>query len=206
MKWLDRIKQFFNRKNKVEALPEPRNNYTVENKMILNRADGTTIEISPALDRTGNQLYEQVFNDATQQIQYIPKFNIYSEELKSLVNSNILRHTILMDINPELLKNQYYADYIANQMLSQERMKKVVGEYENYAGGISFDENGGITGKYVDKGIIRTLSATKEERNRMIAEARLRSEEEDKRKVMEKAQNISLNIKESHAEDLSQGR
>lgn len=206
MKWLDRIKQFFNRKNKVETLPEAQSNYIVENKMILNRADGTTIEISPALDRTGNQLYEQVFNDATQQIQYIPKFNIYSEELRSLVDSNILQHTILMDINPEILKNQYYADYIANQMLSQERMKKVVGEYENYAGGISFDENGAVTGRYVDKGIIRTLNATKEERNRMMTEARLKKDEEYKREVMEKAQNTSLNIKESHAEDLSQGR
>jgi len=203
MKLLDRIKQFFNRKNRIEALPEPQSNYIVENKMILNREDGTSIEISPVLDRTGNQQYEQVFNNRTQQMQYIPKYKIYSEELKELINPNILQHTILMDINPEMLKNEYYADYIANQMLSQERMSKVIKQYQSYAGGISLDENGQVRGRYVDDGIIQTLNATREENSRRVEEARINREEADRKEILEKAQNLSVNIKNSHAEDLS---
>ncbi len=113
-------------------------------------------------------MYQQVFNMRTNQMQCIPEFCVYSEELKDLINNPaVLSHTILMDIDPSVLADESSRDYIANAMLNRERMGKVINQYKSYAGGFKENENGEYS-KYIDNGIIQSLAATKEENARRI--------------------------------------
>ena len=81
MKLIDKFKEMFskifNREEQPKALPEA--NYTRDNMITFYRNDGTTIGISPRLDKLGNQTYETVLNHRTGQLQYVPKYNICSE-------------------------------------------------------------------------------------------------------------------------------
>lgn len=152
MNILDRIKNFLFR-NKVKALPSPSDekDHSASNSFVLNRNDGTTVTIRPILDRVGNQAYEQVFNEASHQFQNIPRYMVSCNELSEICGEGTLAKQILMDINADTLKDPYYADYIANNILNGNRMEKVINEYHGYAGTILTDKNGAIINKAVDQ-------------------------------------------------------
>lgn len=203
MKITDKIKEFWNNifhKNpETKALPaatstQPINSYY--------RNDGSSISISPILDRTGNQVFEQVLNHRTGELQNIAKYCVCSPELKELTGLDM--NTILMDFDSSFLQNPDYQNYIANTLLAPERMAKIIGQYENYAGGITLDESGNIEGKYIDKGIINGLTASRQEnfaRYQQEQSSRDASYVESRR---QEAANLTVNYKDSHAEDLSQ--
>ncbi|MCI8352207.1 MAG: hypothetical protein HFJ58_01040 [Clostridia bacterium] len=203
MKIIDKIISLFKRKN-IKQLQEGTVN-TVKNEYNFERSDGTTISISPVLDRVGNQCYEQVFNNRTGEIQNIPKYNIYAEELKELVHPSILNHTVMIDIDYSMLEDQNVANYVVNHMLNKERMGKIIHEYKNYVGGLQKNEEGKPElEKIVDLGIVEALTATEEERNKMLEQQRLTRDEEYMRSVVESSRNVKVHYKDSHATDLSQ--
>lgn len=211
MSILERLKNFF-KGNKQKALPEGQFDQPVynnanynsfnSNRKVLTRQDGSKLEIEPILDSTGNQTYESVFNEKTHQFQAIPKYKIMSEELKQIVNPDLLNHTVLIDIDPSLLQNPNVCDFIANSLLSAKRMEKVVNEYGNYAGTFELNSQGKFE-KKIDLGIINTLNDTKANNARKVEEDRMRREQQQKEDILRNAQNKKVNIKTSHAEDLS---
>ena len=203
MKIIDKLKEMFskifNKEEQPKALPEA--NLTQNNIQTFYRDDGTTINISPILDKLGNQVYEQVLNHRTGQIQYMPKYNISSNELEGMIGCSMT--SILMDVDSKLLQNPTYSHYISNVLLGTNRISKIINEYERYAGGIEMNESGDITGKYIDKGIIKGLTANRQENFAKYQEEQARRDAERQAEIIQQAQAHDVNIKTSHAEELS---
>lgn len=152
---------------KLSSTELPQNNTTLPqtNYYHLQRADGSTISIAPETDPMGYQLYSQIYNSRTNQLQNIPRFWVISDELKALsIHQNLVHESLLIDIDPNILQNPYYANEVANQLLSADRMKKIMGAYHKYVGGLQYDQQGYVTGKYVDQGIITSLSMDAKQR------------------------------------------
>jgi len=210
MNIFEKIKQFLFRKNEVKALPEQTQNYSRDYRtgIVLMRKDGTTVTVTPKLDRTGNQLYEQVWSEYERRVKYIPKFLVESEELKELSTNKkaYLGTEMVIDIDPSDLQNSEFAEYIANNILNKERMEKIVTKYCNYAGLVEkrFDNEGKTTfKKWIDTSVIDNLSLNKQKRKEMINEEIVRNEQERIKNMEEEAMNKKVNYKTSHAEDLS---
>lgn len=124
----------------------------------LQRDDGTTVSIAPETDSMGYQLYSQIYNPTTNQLQTIPRFWVISDELRALsIHPNLVHESLLIDIDPNILQNPYYASQVANTLLNADRMQKIMRQYHKYVGGLEYDQNGYVTGKYVDQGIINSL-------------------------------------------------
>ena len=201
MKIWDKLKSLF---NKNKALPEGRQENIANSKniqsYILPRNDGSIVEIEPRLDKLGNIAYKSIHNSRTGHEDLIPMYSIRCPELQKPINGKqplIDSANIYMDIDPGLLKFPYYAEYIANNILNSKRIPKIIGQYQKYAGGITMDANGIITGKYVDQGIIDSLTYTNQEGLRQLDEAR-------KREIYENAKNIEFqDYPDEYAEDLS---
>lgn len=202
MRITDKIKEIWNNifhKNpETKALPEATSNQSINS---FYRDDGSSISITPVLDRTGNQVFEQVLNHRTGELQNIAKYCVCSPELRQLTGSDM--KTILMDFDSCFLQNPDYQNYIVNTLLAPERMQKIIGQYENYAGGITLDESGNIEGKYIDKGIINGLTASRQENFARYQQEQAAREESDRESMRQQAANLSVNYKNSHAEDLS---
>ena len=203
MKITDKIKEIWNKifhKNpEIKALPE------VTNPQLMNsfyRNDGSCISITPILDRVGNQVFEQVLNHRTGELQNIAKYCVCSPEIEQITGSDM--KTILMDFDSSFLQNPDYQNYIVNNLLAPNRMSKIIGQYENYAGGIKIDESGTIQGKYVDKGIINGLTASRQENFARYQQEQARRDAEYRQSIAENAKNIPIHFKTDHAEDLSQ--
>ena len=203
MKIFDKVKdiwnKIFNKKDEIKALPESTNIQTTHS---FYREDGSNIMISPVLDRTGNQVYEQVLNHRTGELQNIAKYSVCSPEMQELTGSDI--KTILIDLDSKLLQDSNYSNYVVNTLLSPDRLSKIVNQYENYAGGISVDESGEITGKFVDKGIIKGLTASRQENFQKYQQEQAARDAAYKDEIRANAANHSVEYKTNHAEDLSQ--
>lgn len=196
---IEQIKQYFsNRKNNIKALPESQEqkNYNQVKEYELKRDDGTIVTITPILDRIGNQGYQSIFNRETGKMEAIPMFQVSTDEIKNLTRSEMAKQTMLIDIQPQILENAEYAHYIANELLSDNRVGKIMGQYKNYAGGIYKQSNGEIR-RYIKKGIIDTLTATKEENAIALEMAQ-------ERKIRQAAYEKEVNYKTSHATNLSE--
>lgn len=145
------------------------------------REDGSILSIAPETDKMGNQLYSQIYNTNTNQLQLIPRFWVISDELRAAsIHSNLIHESILIDIDPNILQNPYYASQVANVLLSADRMSKVMKQYHQYAGGLEYDQNGYVVGKYVDNGIISSLQIDATERE-TIRQASVQKDLEDKK-------------------------
>lgn len=197
---MDRL---FGKKEKETEQPpivnDRRNN--VMNFRTLQRRDGTSIDIMPVVDSMGNQTYDQVFNSRTNKMQLLPKFVINSSEVARLGKGNFT--TILIDINKDLLDTPEGANWIANGLLSGQRIEKIIKDYNGYAGGLAINENGQITGKYRDEGIINGLKMTAQEKNAVYQKEQALRDEQATAQAIAKAKKYGVNIKTSHAEDLS---
>lgn len=202
MKITDKIKEIWNNifhKNpEIKALPETTNTQLINN---FYREDGSSISITPILDKVGNQIFEQVLNHRTGELQNVAKYCVCSPELREMTGSDM--QTILMDFDSNFLKNPNYQHYIINTLLAPERMSKIIGEYENYAGGITINESGNIEGKYIDKGIINGLTASRQENFARYQQEQAARKESDRESMQQQAANHSVHYKNSHAEDLS---
>ena len=197
---MDRL---FGKKAKETEQPPIVNNRRVEGRSFttLVRKDGTSIDIMPVVDSMGNQTYDQVFNDRTNQMQLMPKFVINSPEVARFGKGNFT--TVLIDINKDLLDTPQGADWIANKLLSGQRIQKVLQEYNGYAGGLSINQNGQITGKYIDEGIVNGLKLSKQQQWEAYQANQILRDEQAKAQAISNAEKYGVNIKTSHAEDLS---
>ena len=202
MNILDKIKDFWNKifhkTPEIKALPEGTTNQFINN---FYREDGSCISINPILDKAGNQIFEQVLNHRTGELQNIAKYCVGSPEIGQLTGSDI--QTILMDFDSSFLQNPDYQNYIVNTLLAPERMSKIIGQYENYAGGLTLDESGNIVEKYVDTGIITGLTASRQENFARYQQEQANRDEAYIQAIKEKAENTPINYKTSHAKDLS---
>ena len=171
------------------------------NFQTLQRRDGTSINIMPVVDSMGNQTYEQVFNNATKQMQLMPKFIINSPELANIAKGDFT--TVLMDINKDILNTPQGADWVANGLLSGQRLQKVFNEYGGYAGGLAMDQFGQITGKYIDPGIVNGLKMSKQQQWQEYQVEQTNRDKQATEQAIVTSQKYGVNIKTSHAEDLS---
>ena len=171
------------------------------NFQTLQRRNGTSINIMPVLDKMGNQIYQQVFNNRTNELQLIPRFTISSPELRNFVNGDFA--PVLIDIDKEILNTLEGAEWVANGLLSSERLEKVFNQYRGYAGGLTVDQNGQITGKYVDQGIIDGIKISKEQEWKEYQARQAVLDEKLKNQRIDEAKKYGVNIKTSHAEPLS---
>lgn len=167
----------------------------------ITRADGSILSIAPETDSMGYQLYSQIYNTRTNQTQTIPRFWVISDELRAAsIHSNLVHESILIDIDPNILQNPYYASYVANVLLNADRTRKVMKEYHKYAGGLTYDENGYVIDKYVDQGIIDSLRKDAQE----IEQIRKASVQKDLEQKQANAAAHALAIEENPEGILSQ--
>ena len=111
---------------------QSRNTLTQIHYYHLQREDGSTVSIAPEVDSMGYQLYSQIYNSRTNEMQNIPRFWVISDELKALsIHQNLVHESLLIDIDPNILQNPYYANEVANQLLSADRMIKIMGNITN---------------------------------------------------------------------------
>ena len=189
------------KENEVKQAPVEKSENNNMKFQTLQRRDGTSINIMPVVDKMGNQTYEQVFNERTKQMQLMPKFVVSSPEIARVKGADFT--TILMDINKDALYTLQGADWVANGLLSGERISKVLNEYGGYAGGLSIDQNGQVTGKYIDPGIVNGLKVSKQQQWEEYQANQAVREAEYKNKIVADSEKQGVNIKTSHAEDLS---
>lgn len=197
------IDRLFGKKTKENEQPLMANNRR-NNEMNfkkLQRRDGTSIDIMPVLDETGYQKYESVYNNRTHEGQYIAKFIISSQEVERLGKGNFI--TILMDVDENTLNTLEGVDWIANGLLSGQRIEKIINTYNGYAGGLTKNQNGQITGKYIDQGIVEWLKMDAQEKNEVRKKEQAIIDEKLKAEAIAKAEKQGINIKTSHAENLS---
>ena len=194
-------KLFGKKEKQQEQLPIENNQSNIAKFQTLQRRDGTSIDIMPIVDRMGNQTYQQVFNSRTNQMQLMPRFTISSPELKEIVNGTFA--PVLIDIDKEILNTPEGIDWVANSLLSSERIEKVFNGYSGYVGGLSIDQTGQITGKYIDQGIINGLKISKQQQWEEYQAKQAVLDEQDKNQKIADAKNHGVNIKTSHAEYLS---
>ena len=203
MKITDKIKElwnkFFHKNPEIKALPETTSPQPINS---FYRNDGSSISITPVLDRVGNQVFEQVLNHRTGELQNIAKYCVCSPEIEQITGSDM--KTILIDLDSSFLGNPNYQDYILNTLLSPDRIPKIIGQYENYAGGINLDESGNISGRFIDKGIINGLTASRQENFARYQQEQANRDAAYRQSIEENAKNTPINYKTSHAEDLSQ--
>ena len=100
------------------------------------RDDGSTLSIIPRMQLNGEQEYETIKNELTGNITQIPVYTVVNEN--SQEGAQILAHKILLDITVEQLQNfqQDEIHFFSNDLLSKERIERVVNQLEGYAGGI----------------------------------------------------------------------
>ena len=210
MNIFEKIKQFLFGKREIKELPEQTQtqSYSEQNKNIIFREDGSQFMLIPMLDRTGNQLYEQVWSEYEKTVKSIPVFNVYSEELRELSpNKNTYMGTrILIDMDPTNLRDSEFVEYLANNVLNKDRMEKIVTSCYNYAGLIEkrVDNEGRVTfRKDLDTSVIDNLNLSEQKRREIINEEMKKREEENIKTMREQAANMEVHYKDSHAEDLS---
>jgi len=203
----DKIKKFFNRgKNDIKALPEAQSNQRnpYESSITLRRNDGTTIMITPMLDKVGNQLYKSVLNHNTGEMQYIPEYRIADN---ALANAQTIHGStmasIYMDIDMNLLRDETYNYYIADVLLSPQRMAEIIDDNQHYAGGMNIGEAGEILGYYSDDGIIQGLKANALENAQKYAEVQSEKDKAYTEEAYRNAAKISPSIETNGEQVLS---
>ena len=153
MNVIESLKNFFKRFRRGESeeqklltsgQSEPERNWReelVKNSQInqplnFQRDDGSTLSLIPRMLQNGEQEYETIRNELTGNMIQIPVYTVVNEN--SQQGAQILAHKILLDITVEQLQNfqQDEIHFFANDLLSKERIEKVVNQYEGYAGGM----------------------------------------------------------------------
>lgn len=171
---------------------------TVANDVPFNiqRNDGSVLRIKPEIDKDGNHVCKEVHDETGKLIANIPQYLVYEQ----MENGMLIGHHIYMEVAKEYLDMPYYADYIANGLLSQDRLHdKVLGDYHGYAGFFNLDENGQITGRTIRANIVEALNVEKINDHN----TRIRAEEERAEALRNEIRGENVNIKDSHAERLS---
>lgn len=105
------------------------------------RDDGSTLSIIPVMQLNGEQKYKTIRNELTGNMTQIPVYTVVNENYKD--GAQMLAHCILLDITVEQLQNfrQDEIHFFSNDLLSKERIEKVIKQYEGYAGGMYRDQN-----------------------------------------------------------------
>ena len=111
-------------------------NSQINQPLNFQRDDESTLSLIPRMLQNGEQEYETIRNELTGNITHIPVYTVLNENNQEGVQ--ILAHRILLDIPVEQLKKfqQDEIHFFANDLLSKERIEKVVNQYEGYAGGM----------------------------------------------------------------------
>ena len=161
----------------------------------LQRNDGTVLHIKPNLDIEGNHTAKSIQDEYGKNIADIPEYLVYEQQ----ENGEFVIHRILMELQKEVFAVPYYADYIANALLSEERLHgKILNDYHGYAGFFNLDDNGQITGRSIRAEIIEALNVEKiNEHNKKIREKETREE------ALRQEIRSKVHVKEDHAERLS---
>lgn len=190
------MKLFNRKKNNNENANKQHLGYPIR----LNRKDGSFFELLPYLDENNNSIVENFPNAVYR--QNIPKFEyrIYFGEN----NDQFAGYTFLADIDiHQVLKSPAYANYIANNFFSADRVSKIQNEYGDYAGGIRYNHNTNSFEKYKDMPIVRTCVARKEAIKAQRKAEQAKSESDFRESLIAQAKAQGVHIKTSHAEDLS---
>lgn len=105
------------------------------------RDDGSTLSLIPRMQLNGEQEYEVIRNEMSGNIMQIPVYMVVNENYEE--GAQVLSYKILLDMNVEQLRNLQPDEcrFFSNELLDKERMKKIVTEYEGYAGGMYREQN-----------------------------------------------------------------
>lgn len=141
-----------------------------ERGIYIEREDRTFLDIAPAIDAAGNPVYRQVFNPRTRttenlrvwEVDYKPQGYMeagYLDEdkqqiyLESWITPDMFyRDDMFTDIDATRHTLQ---SFLVNKMFSRERIDRILGEKERYAGG--FVLQNGVYTKRTDSGIVNEL-------------------------------------------------
>lgn len=116
-------------------------NSQINQPLNFERDDGSTLSLIPRMLQNGKQECETIINEKTGNMVKIPVYTVINENHQQ--GAQILAHRILLDINIEQLKSfqQDEIQFFANDLLSKERIERVVNQYEKYAGGMYRNQN-----------------------------------------------------------------
>lgn len=156
MKAIDKLKEFFRRfkkENETQKLLTSGQDYTgktwreelvEKSKSIENlkfqREDGSILTLIPTMQPNGEQAYEMIENEMTGKKNFIPIYTIINEQNEQ--GAQILGNKILLDMNLDRIKNLQPDElkFFSNVLLSEERINRVINQYEGYAGGMYRDQ------------------------------------------------------------------
>lgn len=182
------LDKFFNKKKEEKSVA---NNY-----INIPRNNGSMLHIKPNLDQEGNHVSRAIQDELGKNIANIPEYSVYEQR----ENGEFVIHKILIEMQKEFLDVPYYAEYIANALLSEERLHgKVLGDYNGYAGFFNLDENGQITGRSIRAEVVKALNVEKINEH----DDKIRADEALEQALRDEIRGKTVHVKGDHAERLS---
>lgn len=131
MKILKDILSRVNKKEKEVVIGKP---------ILFIRNDESKFKLNPYLTQKGTQVTEKFY--IKDEIKEIPKFRYFDENGAD----DLLGTDIYLDINPNILKQEYYRNCVANLLLSNDRIQEIKEEDNQYAGGFKYNKEGKVIG------------------------------------------------------------
>lgn len=125
-----------------------------DNRIIMQRENGTILVLTPALDREGNLITKEVYNRFGE-ICRIPKFYMSCPELQQ-ISPQLLSTEIYLDIPLEWLGQEAGQKLISEMLLASSRIPKIVNQYKGYTGNLQYNGKGEWR-KVIDPEILKEI-------------------------------------------------
>lgn len=128
------LKDFFNRpSNNQPRQTGSQLRSRLEGGYLIQRENGTYLDIAPIQDEKGKQKYVDVYSKALQRSRRLYMYRVVNETL-GRDEAGLLTHNVymLMDINA--LKDPTESYIVANLLLRSDRLKKVFNQYHGHPG------------------------------------------------------------------------
>lgn len=125
----------------VNKIKETRSEIEIAKPILIQREDGTSFQLNSYLTGRGKQVTEKFC--LGDKVKEIPKFR-YFEQSNQYHES--LGTDLYIDINPKILKSDYYKKCIGDFLLSTQRVEMIKNDYNQYAGGFYYNKEGKVIG------------------------------------------------------------
>lgn len=173
-----------------------RDMYGFEN---IERQDGSVLKIKALVDKEGKQQYQTVVDQRTGEQISLPQYVI----MRINEQNEFRQDVVSMELVAEALQHPQYSNWIANDMLSEQNIDRVLNEQYGYVGGVQ-TRNGQIVRTVYRPGIVETLEQQKEaEKTEELLEDIRGGMDKERYKMYMQSQNYEVNVKTSHAQVLN---
>lgn len=125
----------------VNKMKETHSEIEIGKPILIQREDGTSFQLNSYLTGRGKQVTGKFC--LGDKVKEIPKFRYFEQGNQ---HSDSLGTDLYMDINPKILKSDYYKKCVGNFLLSTQRVEMIKNDYNQYAGGFYYNKEGKVIG------------------------------------------------------------